>query len=271
MKRLLSTVLVVPLLAFAMPQAPGYVMELHNKNVQTQEEWSTFTYVQGQDLLMEMTDGDQAGSMVYLHEAGELIVNNDRDRSYIRMDRETIQQMAEQMGAMMQQLETMLENLPEAQREMIRNSGMSIPGMPDMGERPVIEVRETGQTATHAGYPTTRFDMYVSDRKTQEMWVADWADVDGARDVQTAFMGFADLMSSFLEAMPTGMFGSSNDFSSLMDLQRGVPVVTYELDEDGNRKVETTLRSIEEADVDRSRFGPKDGYREQKIEMPDIG
>ena len=154
MKRFLSAVLAVPLVAFAMPQAPGHVMELHNKNVQTGEEWTSYTYVQGQDLLMEMNDGSMAGSMVYLHESGELIINNDRERAYTRLDRETMQQMSERMSAMMQQLEAMLESLPEAQREMIKNSGMSIPGMPDMmGDRPVIEVRETGETATKARIP----------------------------------------------------------------------------------------------------------------------
>ena len=112
--------------------------------------------------------------------------------------------------------------------------------------------------------------MYVGDHRSQELWVTDWNNVDGAREIQAAFTGFAELMTSFLDAMPMGMFGSNDGFGGLMNLQRGVPVVTYELDEEGNPEVEITLRSIQGTDVDRSRFGPKDGYREQKIEMPEI-
>ena len=268
MKKKLLPVLLLPLLAFAAPPVPGVVMEMVNTDMATGETWTSTMSVIDNDLLMEFSDprSNTSGSMVYLAGSEEMIFNDDQNQTYVRINRAQMEEMAERIGAMMKQVEDMLENLPAAQREMIERSG-GIPGMPDFGERPVISIEATGETDRMEGYPVTRYDMIVGDRKTQEMWVTDWSNLDGAAEVRGAFEGFAGLMSSFMEAMPPGMFDGGG-FERLMDYDRGAPVVSYELDEEGNRAVETKLQSIGNADVDRSKFGPRDGYNEQKIEMP---
>ena len=267
MKKLLLPLILAPLLAFALPAVPGVIVTTVNKDLVSGETWTNTMYVRGEDLAMEFADprSGSSGSMVFLAADGEWIMNNDEDRKFVRMDREGIERLSEQMKSMMERVEQMMSRIPEAQREaLMRNGG--IPGM-DMlagGGIPTIEMRETGERETKAGYAAERFDMYIGDKRTQEMWITDWSNVDGADQVRTAMTGFAEMMKSFFEAMPIGMFGEGG-MSSFMDFDRGIPIVTYEIGDDGNPKTEATIQSFTAGDVDPTLFGPKPGYSEQEI------
>lgn len=266
MKKLLLPLVLAPLMAFASPSAPGVIVETVTKDLRSGETTTSHMYVLGNDLVMEFADprSGTSGSMVFLAEKGEWIMNDDANRKYTHMDRAAMEQMSAQMKAAMSQVEKMLESIPAAQREAMMNSG--IPGMEMLqgGGLPVIEMRKTGETATKAGYPAERIDMYVGDRRTQEMWVTEWSNVDGAEQVREAMTGFAEMMRSFLEAMPTSMFGEGG-LASFMDFENGLPVVTYELDEEGNPTTESVIQSFTEAEVDPEMFGPKPGYTKQDI------
>jgi len=268
MKKLLPLVL-LPLLAFVGPPEPGVVMEILSKDLESGETWVSTTYAVGGDLLMEFSDprDGTSGSMVFLAaDGGQMIMNDDQAKTYTRMDQATLAQVAERMAGVMKQLEEMMADMPEAQREMIKNAGGGmLPGLG--GSAPVVEMSQTDDTDVRQGYDVRRHEMRVNGRVTQEMWIADWEDVEGASNLRGAFLGFSDMMSAFLEAIPTGMFGEGG-MGDVMDFDRGVPVVTYEFDDEGNRETESVLQSISEADIDRSTFGPKAGYSEQKMELP---
>lgn len=269
MKRLLLPLVIAPLVAFAAPTAPGLMVEIVSTDLVTGENWSNTMSVLDGNLVMEFNDPrtNTSGSMVFLADQQEWIMNDDQNQKYVRMNQATIDQMAAQMQAMMAQAEQMLANLPEAQREMIMNSGM--PGMEMLtgGGLPVIEMRETGENDTKEGYAVQRYDMYVGDRLTQQMWITEWSNVDGAESMRAAMTGFANMMKSFLEAMPSGMFGEGG-LNSFMDFDRGIPIVTYEIDEEGNPAVETVMQGFTETDIDPNVFGPKPGYEEQQIDIP---
>lgn len=271
MKKLLLLTVLVPLVAFAAPMDPGMIVTSTSKDLKTGETWSSTMSVQGEDLAMEFADprSGASGSMVFLGGTPEWIMNDDQNRRYIRMTEADIDRLGEQMKAMLAQVEQMLEQIPAGQREAIMKAGGgAFPGMEllESGGLPVIEMRETGETDTKMGYPVERLDMYVGERRTQEMWVTDWSNVKGVAEVRTVFAAFANMMKSFLEAMPSSMFGEGG-MANFMDFDRGVPIVSYELDEEGNPTVETVTDSFEEADIDRGIFGPKPGYTEQEIEF----
>ncbi len=274
MRKLLLPLVLIPLLAFVLPVAPGVVVESVSKDLATGETWTNTMYVQDGDLAMEFADprSGASGSMVFLSGPGEWIMNDDQNRRYIRMNREDMEKIATQMKAMMERVEQMMQNIPAAQREAIMNAGGG--GMPGMGMLaeggiPTIEIRDMQENATKGGYPARRFDMYVGEKRTQEMWITDWSNVEGAAPVREAMMGFATMMRTFFESMPSSMVGGGG-MSGFMDFERGLPIVTYEIGEDGNPSVETTIKSFTPGDVDRAKFGPKPDYDEQEIDF-DMG
>lgn len=280
MKTMLPALLVAPLLALtpvssdtthapiAVEAAQGVIVESTSRDLTTDETWTNTMYILEEDLVMEFSDprNNMSGSMVHLADPGEWIMNDDARQTFIRMTAEDMAELAEQIGAMMERVEQMMANIPESQREMIMNSG-AMPGMDMLGDGlPTIEMRETGDAETREGYQTRRWDLYVGEKRTSEMWIADWSDVPEADAMRPAMTAFGEMWRSFMESMPTGMMGGDS-MTALLDFNRGVPIVTYEIDDEGNRVMESVISSITTGDVDPGLFGPKEGYEEQEMEF----
>lgn len=280
MKTMLPALLVAPLLALTpassdtthVPVAPeaaqGVIVESVSRDLNTDQSWTNTMYILENDLVMEFSDprNNMSGSMVHLAGPGEWIMNDDQRRTYIRMTAEKMAELAEQIGAMMERVEQMMANIPESQREMIMNSG-AMPGMDMLGDGlPTVEFRESTDVETREGYETQRWDLYVGEERTSEMWIADWSEVPEADAMRPAMMAFGEMWRSFMESMPTGMMGGDS-MMTLLDFNRGVPIVTYELDDEGNRVLESVISSITTGDVDPGLFGPKDGYEEQDMDF----
>lgn len=281
MKQETLTLAVLPILAVASaftasaPQkhtsdrrAPGVVMVAQSTVLQSGESWVNTISVQGGDILMEFGDsGGRTGSMVFLAASQELILNDDSKRSYMRVDREFIDAFAANMSGAMKQMEKAMAAMSEEQRKMmLEASGGRMPGMGHTSGRPGPEIRDTGETAMKNGYSTTRYDVVSGDLLTQRLWIADWSTVEHGAELREAFGSLIALWTSFEEAIGDAPFGGASK-RMVLTLRHGLPVVTTQFDVEGTAMIETELQSIDEADVDRSAFGPKDGYHEQRVEM----
>lgn len=259
--------------AFATPeptveaQETGIVMVSESTVLQSGDSWNNTVSVLGRDLLMEYADAaGNTGSLVYLDAGQELILNDDQERSYMRVDQEFIDTFAGNMSGAMGQMQKALEAMPEAQRQMVMQAaGGSMSGMGPSSRREP-DVVDTGETVTKHGYATTRHDMVMDGWLARQFWVADWSSVDHGDEMQGAFQGLTSLWASFYETMGDAPFGGASR-SLVETLARGIPVVTTEFDVEGTPMIETALQSITEREVDPAAFGPKQGYREQRIEM----
>lgn len=250
------------------PRAPGVVVVTQSTVLQSGETWTNTIWVQGGDILMEFGDsGGRTGSMVYLAASHELILNDDVERSYMRVDREFIDIFAANISGAMKQMEKAMAAMSEEQKKMMMEaSGGRMPGMGDMSRRRGPEIRNTGETTQRNGYSTTRYDVVSGDLLTQQLWIADWSSVEHGAELRDALESLTALWASFEETMGDAPFGGASK-QMVLTLQNGLPIITTQLDEEGTPIIETELQSVSEADVDRSAFGPKEGYREQRIEM----
>lgn len=229
--------------------------------------------IEGSNLAMGFSGSDNDGRMVFRGEAGEMLMINDSEQSYILLDEAALEALSAQMNSMMAQMEEMLAQLPPEQRAMVermRDQGMGgMPGMPDMGAAaPEIDVRQTGRSDTRAGFEADEWEVYEDGELRRRMWVAAWDEIDGAGEARDAMAGMVEFFDDFLEAMPNlpgsdqAMF--QNPFRNF-DMANGMPVLTQELDANGEVEQESMLTGVEQLTLPPSTFEAPDGYERQEL------
>jgi len=250
----------------AAPPSPGVVFELEvRENGATEPTASITAAVEGQNLKMQ-SGALGEGDMIFRGDRREMTVVNHSNRSYLVLDEATLQSLAEQMNAAMQQMEAMMANMPEAQRaqmeQMMRARGMGPAPAPT-----TRELRRTGERATHSGFATERYDYLVDGRKTRELWVTPWSNIEGEAEARPAFEAMAAFAKEMLSAIATGPLAGmadSNGFELLSDVD-GFPVLTREFDDAGQVETETLLRSARQQTIDPAEFEPPAGYTRQQM------
>lgn len=222
-------------------------------------------------------DGE-SGEMIFRGASGEMVGIDHDKKSYFLMNSETLKAMAARLGQMQNSFgmtPEMMKNLPPAARkklEEMQASGVTIPGMsPPPGAEPPAkpqpEFRKTSERAEMAGYPCVKYEKYVDGEMTQELWVTDWDNIEGADDLAEAFESMAGFFAEMKEAFGgrggPGMGDEDNPFLALKTLD-GFPVVTREFD-DGELERESILRSANKVTLDPDEFEPPAGYKRQSM------
>lgn len=249
----------------------GVVYEIETKGSSGAPETSTVS-VEGNNLIMDMNQSgsDQPGKIIFRGESEELLMVDDRKKSYMVIDEATIKKLSEALGGVSSQLQEALKNVPESQRAMMEK--MLKDKMPQykMPEMPKIEVKKTGKKANHGGYPCVRYDVIQDGKKIQEMWVTPWNKVKGGKEVASCFtkMGafYEKLLSAFQFPGGQGMAEQikKNMFAQMGDL-KGFPVMTRDFSDSGSVEKETLLKSANVRKLDPADFKPPAGYKRQQI------
>lgn len=228
---------------------------------------------EGRNLKIDIASGVHSGKadMIFRGDRREMVVVNHEEQTYMVIDEEMIENIAGQLSGMMSQMEEALKNVPEAQRAMVEKMMKGrMPQQAEAPKRPVAEVRKTGDRADKNGYPSVRYEVWVSDAKVRDLWVTDWDNVEGGDEVVDVFAEMADFFEGMLDAvskMPGGAAGFGTDTSIFNDLKSldGFPVVTEQLAADGSLENESVLRSSKRQTLDPADFEPPAGYKRQQM------
>jgi hypothetical protein len=196
-----------------------------------------------------------------------MIILNHAAKSYMVMDEQTMKRLGAQLSQAMGQMEQMMQNLPPEQRarmeEMMKGRGMSMGGQ----AAPPAELRRTTEKDTHSGFPTTKVEVWQGGRKTQELWVTPWNNVDGFQEAQPVFESMAEFFKSMLSSFGRMGGPAANDSGGLAHMKElgGFPVVTQNFDQSGAPTVRTTLRAVRRQTVPASEFEAPAGYVRQAM------
>ena len=274
MRKLRFTLLIATLIAAvgAAPLLAGVVFEVETKDHRSQEVTTSQAAVEGRLLKMEVKAGGGGGDgeMIYRGDRREMVVVDHGEKSYFVLDAEGIKQIAGQIGAAMSQMEEALKNVPESQRAAIEK--MMKDRMPQQVTAAVqTELKKTGEHAEQAGYPCVKYDVLQGGEKVREMWVTDWSNVEGGKEVAGMFREmsgfFQEMMDAFRSASgPMGALVSQigdNMFEHMKELD-GFPVVTREFG-GGGLESESTLRSAARKSFAAGDFEPPAGYKQQQM------
>ena len=209
-------------------------------------------------------------TMIYRGDRREMVVLDHGKKSYFVMDQQMMKKMAGQMSQAMRQMQESLKNVPAEQRAMVEK--MMKQRMPAMQppQRPTIVVRKTADRAELHGYPCVKYEVLREGRKIKELWVTDWANVEGGSEVVDVFRDMATFFSEMLESFSggagPGLARTVGDsvFQHMNELD-GFPVVTRDYGDDGSLESESALHSAKQRAVDAAEFEPPVGYKRQQM------
>lgn len=249
----------------------GYVYDLTEKefdNGEVAETSSSEILVDGSKIKVTGYSGGSSEVIFDAKEKEMLIVDHDQ-KSYTRLDQETIEAMAGQISDAMAKMEEQMANMPPAQRKMMEK--MMKGRMPQAAEKePEPTLQRTGETKEVAGYEAEKVELTSPNGKVRELWVAPWSELEGSEGVAEAFQGMSQLFDGVIEAFSQGpMAGLGQRLQSawLEEVYSldGFPVMVRELGESGELLKETLLADIEQRDIPASAFDAPKGYKRQKI------
>jgi hypothetical protein len=273
MKR--SAALLSIVLSAAIPCAAGivYEIEVRDHEQSPPKSESTEVAVEGRNLAMEVLPGEGGrgrGTMIYRGDRREMVVVDHDDQSYIVMDEQTMSQLGAQVDQAMAMMDEALANVPADQRDKIREMmQQQMPQAQAAPERPKNELKKTSETATHNGYPCRKYEVYRDGRKTQELWVTEWSNIEGGAEVADVFHDMSEFFKELLDSIPKfGQSGADEPFFEFMQELGGFPVVTKEFGDDGYLEEESTLRSARRRSLDPDAFEPPSGYKRRQMFGP---
>lgn len=259
----------------SVPVLAGVVYEIEVKDHEQSppKSESIQAAVEGRHLKMGIASGGSGhqGEMIFRGDRREMVVVDHGDRTYRVVDEQAVRQIAGQVSSALDQVQEALKNVPEDQRALIEEMmKKNMPQQHQPAQRPRSELKKTSERGTKNGYPCVKFEVLREGRKIRELWVTEWSNVEGGRDVVGAFEDMADFFSELMDAMPQfgqGPAMADPAFEHMREIG-GFPVVTREFDDDGSLESETTLRSARRQTLDPDAFEPPSGYKRQEMFAP---
>lgn len=216
--------------------------------------------------------GDENSEFIYDGTQQAMLILDHKRKSFMQLDKQTIDQIASQLGEAMKQMEEQMAAMPPAQRAMMEK--MMKGKMPQGAEaQPELTVTRTGEKDTLSGFKAEKVEVGSAAGKQRELWVAKWSDLKGSEEVGEAFKGmselFAGMMSAFSQGPMSQMFQRGGETNWIEQVQKleGFPVLTREFDAAGKILSETALSQIREMAIPASEFEAPKGYKRQKLDQ----
>jgi len=255
------------LLFIQLSVSAGVVFEIETKDHKNDNPTTAHAYADGRNLKMEI-QADQKGKEGELIFRGDELVIVDHDKkSYMVFDKEAMKSLSGQVSQATSMMEDALKNVPAEQRAMVEK--MMKERMPKTKpQKSTRSVKNTGVRKKINGYPCVRHDAFNKGKKTRELWVTDWDNVDGGGDAREAFEGLAKFFKQMMDSIGEMTGGQSpigdNPFAE-MDELGGFPVLTRGFGENGELEDESTLKSSKRQRLDPSEFEPPSGYKRRSM------
>ncbi len=218
---------------------------------------------------IESVSSSEDGLIIFRGDRNELIVADSDRLEYYVIDQDTMNQMAEQMSSAMKQMDEMMKSLPPDQRAMARQMmEQQMPGLRSAPDSP-SKLEKTGKTDTINGYDCEYYEVIKQGRKTRDMCVAKWGDIDGGSEAVDAMLGmgkfFESMHDAFSGATGTNIMGRQKELFAHMRQLGGYPVYARDYDDTGDVAGESSLKSSQSKSIDATMFKSPEGYR--RVEM----
>jgi len=252
------------LIGLACPVAwAGVVIEMEDNDPGGPAEAPIDTiYAQGEMLRMDsQEDGDGRMSIIFRDEALWMI--NHEEKSCQMIDKDAMQQLSDQLGGVMKQMEAELAKLPPDQRAMMEEmmkSRMSA-AMGGGGTAGPPRRVEVGAAEKVGEYSCTLHTLFAGDDKLWEICAATEKTLPGAAsEAMAAFRAMSQFAEQLRETLQQGPLADmvSTPFHELNEVN-GLPIRVRSF-ERGRLENESTLKSIVSKNLEASVFDVPDGY-----------
>lgn len=222
----------------------------------------TKTYI-GEDKILTETEGkNRENTMLFDAEEEILYIINHDKKEVMQMTRQDMEDLSAMLSQQMGVLEKQLENLPAAQRDMMREKMGAMMGQQQAAE---YTLEESGVAVN-----SWKADKYVgmaNGQKESEIYLASFGELGvDAEDVE-AMNKFYDLMKNFAQSMSKAVPGGSMKFlsESMPGYDKGIPVKSV-LYSKGEPTHTMMVETIAEEDVPEAVFIIPADYKKKEME-----
>lgn len=262
MKRLVCTAAILS--TFLCQTFAGVVVEMVSKDLRSnRQNPPDKAYAQGGMLRIEpYQEGGAAIAMIFRDDA--LLILNHQDKSYFRMDQQTVAQLSSQISEAMQQMQEQLKNLPPEQRALMEQmlkgrmpDGMSMGGS---AQGPALRIEPAGSERVEQ-YSCEMYEVYRGQEKTQEICVVSVNQLGALGQVMDSFRTMARFTKKLVESTRMGTLANMTHHPfQILDEIEGFPVLTRHF-ENGQPTHEVLFRSATEQNLGDDLFSVPIGYR----------
>lgn len=242
----------------------GTVLEMTNRDLTNQTESLVTTFAQ--DGRMRVNTGSATDTFVIFRDE-TLYTFEPKEKTYIAMDRATMQKLAAQLNPALKMLQEQMKNMsPEQRAQIERMTGTKMPGST---KEPVQEIRKTSRTGKVASYTCTYSEVLQDGALQHEACVVPPAELKGSKELYDVGVKVAALVKDMMSTMDAPWVKQMLDrqMDNFSDLG-GLPVLTRTFDE-GKPLHESTMKSIKSEAIPASQFEIPADFK--KRDLPNMG
>ncbi len=191
-----------------------------------------------------------------------MYVIDEQDKSYIVLDKATMEQLGKQLGEAMKKVQEQLAKMPPDQRaQMEQMMGIKADGG---GAGRTVETVDTGKSDKVEGRACRIWDVKRNGELDDQICVVPYSALPGKEDFQTAFANFAKVFEDMAKNLPQLSGAMNSEFAALSKVN-GFPVRTrgYENGRLGNE--EQLVKVWREEAIPASMFEIPAGYKQKKM------
>lgn len=238
----------------------GAALEMINRDLANKRESKSMTYAQDGRLRIE-TGGPQDAFAIFRDET--LYTFNPKDKTYVAMDRATMQKLAAQLNPALKMLQEQMANMtPEQRAQMERMIGNKLPG----SDKPVNEeVRKSSRKGSVAGFACSYSEVLQDGVLQSEVCVTPAADLKGGKELYDAALKVSALLKDMMSSIDAPWLKQMMN-RELENFQKlgGVPLITRVFDE-GKPIHEAEMKSLRNESLAASLFEIPTDYKKQDL------
>jgi hypothetical protein len=194
---------------------------------------------------------------------GTFYVIDDADKSYVAVDKATMEQLAKKISAAMEQVKEQLAALPPDQRAQMEKM---MPGMSGDDKKWTVEVFDTGKSDTVDGRACRIWDVKRGGELDDQLCVVPYSALPGKENFQVMFANFAKVFEEIAKSVPMLSGMMTNEFSAQSKVN-GFPVRSRGYEKGKLGDDEQLLKVWREEAIPASMFEIPAGYKQKQMPM----
>jgi hypothetical protein len=194
-----------------------------------------------------------------------LYVIDESDRTYIKLDKATMEEFAKKFAAVVEKTKEQLAKLPPEQRAQFEQ----MMGGAMLGETQArsVEVADTGKTDKVEGRACKIWNVTRSGQLDEQICVAAYSALPGKENFQAIFANFSRVFDEMEKSAPILAGMMANEFSAQAKVG-GFPIRQRSFDERGQLVDEESVVKIwREESIPASMFEVPAGYKPKQLTM----
>jgi hypothetical protein len=224
-------------------------------------------YVQGNSgrFVDVPADGDSHSTATIIKN-GTLYAVDDTDKSYVTLDKPTLEQFGKKVSEAMERVKEQLSKLPPEQREQAeRAMAKQMPGFGGEGQKRTVEAIDTGKSDKVGGRTCRVWDLKRNGELDEQLCVVPFGSLPGKENIQGVFGNFAKVFEEMAKTVPMLAGLMSNEFAAQEKIN-GFPVRSRDYENGQLADIERLMSVWREENIPAATFDIPPTYRKKTME-----